>query len=58
MDSKHNVIVNVHITPATINDATPVPELLEEIETRLGHLPKYMGFDAGYHRRGSRIYLK
>ena len=49
VDSKHNVIVNVHITPANINDVTPVPELLEEIEGRLGHLPKYMGLDAGYH---------
>ena len=49
VDSKRNVIVNIHITPANINDITPVPELLEEIEERLGHLPKYMGFDAGYH---------
>jgi IS5 family transposase len=49
VDSKHNVIVNVHITPANINDITPVPEILEEIKRRLGHLPKYMGFDAGYH---------
>jgi transposase len=49
VDSKHNVIVNVHITPANINDITPVPEILEEIKSRLGHLPKYMGFDAGYH---------
>ena len=52
VDSKHNVIVNIHITPANINDVTPVPELLEEIERRLGHLPKYMGLDAGYHSAG------
>ena len=49
VDSKRNVIVNIHITPANINDITPVPELLQEIERRLGHLPKYMGLDAGYH---------
>lgn len=28
---------------------TPVPTVLKEIEERLGKLPKYMGFDAGYH---------
>ena len=49
MDSKNNVIVNVHVEPANINDVTPVPTILKEIENRLGHLPDYMGFDAGYH---------
>ena len=28
---------------------TPVPTILKEIEDRLGTLPEYMGFDAGYH---------
>ena len=49
VDSKNNVIVNVHVEPANINDVTPVPTILKEIENRLGHLPNYMGFDAGYH---------
>ena len=49
VDSKHNVIVNVHITPANINDVDPVPVILDDIEKRLGRLPKYMGVDAGYH---------
>ncbi len=49
VDSKNNVIVNVHVEPANINDMTPVPAILDEIEQRLGALPKYMGFDAGYH---------
>lgn len=49
VDSKHNVIVNVEITPANVNDITPVPQLLEQIKARLGKLPKFMGFDAGYH---------
>lgn len=49
VDSKRNVIVNVHVTPANINDITPVPKILAEIKQRLGKLPKYMGFDAGYH---------
>lgn len=49
VDSKRNVIVNVHVEPANINDITPLPTILREIKQRLGHLPKYMGLDAGYH---------
>lgn len=49
VDSKRNVIVNVHVEPANVNDITPVPEILKEIKGRLGKLPKYMGLDAGYH---------
>ena len=49
VDSKNNVIVNVHVEPANVNDMTPVAKILEEIKRRLGHLPRYMGFDAGYH---------
>ena len=49
VDSSHNVIVNVHVEPANINDISPMPEILNEIEQRLGRLPKYMGLDAGYH---------
>ena len=49
VDSKNNVIVNVHVEPANVNDITPVQTILKEILFRLGKLPKYMGFDAGYH---------
>ena len=49
VDSKNNVIVNVHVTAANINDMTPVPTILKEITERLGKLPMYMGLDAGYH---------
>jgi len=49
VDSKRNVIVNVHVEAANINDVTPMPEILDEVERRLGKLPKYMGLDAGYH---------
>ena len=49
VDRKNNVIVSLHLTAANINDVTPVPEILKEIENRLGKLPHYMGFDAGYH---------
>ena len=33
---------------ANVNDITPMPEMPEEIERRLGTLPKYMGLYAGY----------
>ena len=49
VDSKNNVIVNVHVEPANINDITPLPTILKEIRDRLGSLPRYMGLDAGYH---------
>lgn len=49
VDSKNNVIVNVHVEPANINDITPLPTIVQEIKQRLSYLPKYMGLDAGYH---------
>ena len=49
VDSKNNIIVNTHVEPANINDITPIPKIVEEIEQRLGRLPVYMGLDAGYH---------
>ena len=42
VDLKRNVIVNVHVEPANVNDTKPLPEILDEIEARLGKLPKYM----------------
>ena len=49
MDSKHNIVVNVRITPANVNDVEPIAEILKDIEKRLGKQPRYMGLDAGYH---------
>lgn len=49
VDSKNNIVVNVRITPANVNDVDPVPDILNDVEKRLGHLPTYMGVDAGYH---------
>ncbi len=49
VDSKRNIVVNVHVTAANVHDVDPVSELLEQIEQRLGHLPEFMGLDAGYH---------
>jgi transposase len=49
VDSRHNVIVNVRVTPATTHDVDPIPDILRDIQRRLGTLPDYMGLDAGYH---------
>lgn len=49
VDSKHNIVVNVRITPANINDVDPIPDILNDLEKRLDHLPAFMGVDAGYH---------
>ena len=49
VDSRSNVVVNVRVTAANINDVDPVAQILEDIERRLGKLPLYMGLDAGYH---------
>lgn len=49
VDSRCNVIVNVRVTAANVNDVDPVPEIMGDIERRLGYLPEYMGLDAGYH---------
>ena len=49
VDSKNNVVVNVRITPANVNDVEPIHDILNDVEKRLGHLPKYMGVDAGHH---------
>jgi len=49
VDSKHNIIVNVHVTAANINDVDPIPEIIQEVNARLGHMPDVMGLDAGYH---------
>lgn len=49
VDSRNNVIVNVRVTPANVNDVDPLSEQLEDIKRRLGYLPELMGLDAGYH---------
>ena len=43
------MIVNVHVEAANVSDITPIQEILDEIERRMGKLPKHMGLDAGYH---------
>ena len=57
VDSKRNIIVNVHVTAANVNDAVPVPEILDQVKSRMGALPEFMGFDAGYHNSIVAKYL-
>ena len=52
VDNKRNVIVNMHVEPANINDVTPMTEILNELEARLGTLPRYMGLGRGLPQRG------
>ena len=49
VDSKHNVILDVYVTAANLNDVDALPEMLRRLKGRLGTLPKYLGLDAGYH---------
>ena len=37
VDSKNNVIMNVHVEPANINDIMPLPKILDEINSGLAH---------------------
>lgn len=49
VDSKNNIIVNVHVTAANINDVDPVANIIAQVSSRLGRTPEFMGLDAGYH---------
>ena len=49
VDSKHNIIVNSHVTAANVADDVPLPEIIQEVVKRLGQRPEYMGLDAAYH---------
>lgn len=49
VDSKNNIIVNTYITPANVHDSDVIGTVLEQIGSRIGRLPQYMGLDAGYH---------
>lgn len=57
-DSKHNIIVNTHITPANSHDCDAIPDILTQIQNRLGNMPLFMGLDAGYHNASVAHQLK
>ena len=49
VDSKHNIITDVFVTPGNTNDVKPyLSRLRRQIET-FGFMVKYVGLDAGYN---------
>jgi len=48
VDNKHNFVVDVHVTPATVVDAVPYTSRVERIVDRFGFEVKAVALDAGY----------
>jgi transposase len=48
VDSKHNIIVDVHVTPGNVNDVDPYLSRLDRIIETFKFNVKYVGLDAGY----------
>lgn len=48
VDSKNNIITDVHITPGNVNDVKPYLERLDYQIEKFGFYTKYVGLDAGY----------
>jgi transposase len=48
VDSKHNIITDVHVTPGNINDVDPYLPRLDAQIAKFGFNVKYVGLDAGY----------
>jgi hypothetical protein len=48
VDSKYNIITDVHVTPGNINDVDPYLKRLDRQINRFGFKTKYVGIDAGY----------
>ena len=48
VDSKHNIITDVHVTPGNINDVDPYIERLDVQIKKFNFDTKYVGADAGY----------
>jgi len=48
VDSKKNIIVDVHVTPGNINDVDPYINRIDRIIERFKFHVKYVGADAGY----------
>lgn len=49
VDSWHNIIVDVHVTPGNVNDVEPYIERLDKIIEKFKLPVKYVGLDAGYY---------
>lgn len=48
VDSKHNIIVDVHVTPGNVNDVDPYLSRIDRIISTFNFNVKYVGLDAGY----------
>lgn len=48
VDSKCNIVTDVHVTPGNVNDVDPYIERLDRQIKRFGFDIKYVGLDAGY----------
>ena len=48
VDSKHNIITDVHVTPGNVNDVDPYLARLDAQIEKFGFNVKYVGLDAGY----------
>lgn len=48
VDSKNNIIVDVHVTPGNVNDVDPYLKRLDRIRETFKFNIKYCGLDAGY----------
>lgn len=48
VDSKHNIITDVYVTPGNINDVDPYLERLDAQIKKFRFKTKYVGLDAGY----------
>lgn len=49
VDSKHNIITDVHVTPGNVHDSIPYIERLDRQINRFGFDVKAVGLDAGYN---------
>jgi transposase len=49
VDSKHNIITDVHVTAGNVNDTQPYISRLMEQREKFGFDVKYVGLDAGYN---------
>lgn len=49
VDSKYNIITDVHVTPGNVNDVVPYLDRLDIQIEKFGFDVKYVGLDAGYY---------
>lgn len=48
VDSKNNIIVDVHVTPGNVSDSDPILKRIDRVTDTFKIKPKYLGLDAGY----------